>query len=194
MPGPREVGDGAIRRVTMGCAGKVHSPYNAPFFAGSRSDAKLHTPENVGPGVGRRAARLGPGPPISTCPRESGAPPGNSHALAELTAEKGLSDLPTLREQPDPEGWLANRLRVEFVGDSEVLREFSPSGDRPKDLATIVNQVVNSYMVFVVDSEEDGRWQRLSRLQDLGVSYRYDLNLKRAALWQLRGNSTPWSA
>ena len=178
----------------MGCARKVHSPYNASLFAGcaptpnctppktsvSASEGGRHAPDR-----GRRSRPA----------RENlEAPPGNSHALAELTAEKGLSDLPTLREQPDPEGWLANRLRVEFVGDSEVLREFSPSGDRPKDLATIVNQVVNSYMVFVVDSEEDGRWQRLSRLQDLGVSYRYDLNLKRAALWQLRGNSTPWSA
>ena len=57
----------------------MHSPYNAPFFAGSRSDAKLHTPENVGPGVGRRAARLGPGPPISTCPRESGTPPNEGY-------------------------------------------------------------------------------------------------------------------
>ena len=77
-----------------------------------------------------------------------------SHAITKLT-EKGVGAIPTLQEQPDPEGWLERQLKVEFVGGSEVLR-VSLSGDRPKDIAAIVNQMIDSYMELVVDKENDG--------------------------------------
>ena len=88
-----------------------------------------------------------------------------THAITKLAATGGDA-VPTLQEQPDPEDWLEKELKVEFVGDSEVLR-VSLSGDRPEDIAAIVNQMVDSYMELVVDAENKARAVRRTQLEEL---------------------------
>ena len=79
MPGPREVGDGTIRRVTMGCAERCIPHITRRFLQVRAPTPNCTPPKMVDSGVGRRAARPGPGPPISTCPRESGTPPNEGY-------------------------------------------------------------------------------------------------------------------
>ena len=89
-----------------------------------------------------------------------------SYAITRLAASAAHVH-PDDQEQPDPEDWLEKELRVEFVGGSEVMR-VSLSGDRPKDIADIVNQMIDSYMELVVDAGKQGSAQlRRTKLEEL---------------------------
>jgi capsular exopolysaccharide synthesis family protein len=60
-----------------------------------------------------------------------------------------ISKLATMREHSDdPVTWLGENLRVDFQGE---LMNVSLSGGRPKDIADIVNAVVNTYLDNVVN-------------------------------------------
>lgn len=77
-----------------------------------------------------------------------------------------IAKLPSLRNEPDPVAWLARHLRVDFPGDGEIM-EVSLAGDEPKELAALVNAVVDAYMAEVVDVERAERRQRLSDLDQI---------------------------
>jgi polysaccharide biosynthesis transport protein len=103
-----------------------------------------------------------------------------SHALALPDVVK----LETVREQVDADEWLEDQLKVEFPGASEVL-QISLSGDRPEDVAKIVNGVVKSYITLIVDAEQRERRTRLDELKKLWGKYGDDLDLKRKVLREM---------
>jgi capsular exopolysaccharide synthesis family protein len=111
-----------------------------------------------------------------------------SHALSKPRVAK----CPTIRVDLakrllDPEQWLKSQLVVRFSSGSELL-EVSLSGDRPDDLATIVNEVVDSYKSQIVDAERNARIERLSTLEKLWHGYLGDLKDRRKELKDLVEN------
>jgi capsular exopolysaccharide synthesis family protein len=78
-----------------------------------------------------------------------------------------IAELSAIRRQPDPSGWLAKQLRVDYPGDAEILR-ISMSGENPNDLPKLVNAVKDSYLNRIVNAERN---RRLTRLRDLEHIY-----------------------
>lgn len=75
----------------------------------------------------------------------------------------GVSDLETIRQQAYPIAWLETQLEVGTNRSPEILR-ISMKGERPDDIAAIVNAVKDAYLEEVVHAE---RKDRLARLSDL---------------------------
>jgi len=98
--------------------------------------------------------------------------------LADALKRPELAGLTTLREQVDPSDWLSQQIKVDFPDASEVL-EISLTGERPEDLALLVNAAVDSYMSRVVEEEEKERHARLEKLRELWEKYQHNLQSKR---------------
>jgi len=75
----------------------------------------------------------------------------------------GIAELDTVREQQYPLQWLGKVIEVGSGESPEILR-IALTGDRPEELAAIVNAVKDAYLDEVVLAE---RKERLSRLNDL---------------------------
>jgi hypothetical protein len=103
------------------------------------------------------------------------------HVLARPQVAKSQTVQELLKAGKDPMEWLAENLNVSFLEDSDVL-EISLGGDHPKDLAMIVNKVVDSYMQLIVDEEKRQRVYRLQKLQELRDRYQQELKAKRKGL------------
>lgn len=107
-----------------------------------------------------------------------------AHALGKPEVA-GLSTLKRLvADNVDPEEYLQKAVAASFREGSEVL-EISMGGERPDDLATIVNAIIDSYMTLIVDEERKERLVRLERLEALWNRYQSDLKLKRKSLEEL---------
>ena len=92
-----------------------------------------------------------------------------------------IAKLPSIRNEPDPLAWLARHLRVDFPDNAEVI-EVSLAGDEPKELAVLVNAVVDAYMAEVVDVEQVERRQRLSDLDMIYAEKEIEFRNKRTDL------------
>jgi capsular exopolysaccharide synthesis family protein len=92
--------------------------------------------------------------------------------------------LPTIRTKTDPGEWLGSNIRIDFPDSSEVL-EISLSGDRPRDLAVLVNATVDSYLKLVVAEEQREREARLTTLRTLWDRYQRTLQERRTELRKL---------
>jgi len=77
-----------------------------------------------------------------------------------------IATLPTVQEEPDPVAWMKDRLRVAFPGNSELMR-VSLKGKNPKELAALVDAVVEAYKTEVVDKERAEENQRLSDYEEI---------------------------
>jgi capsular exopolysaccharide synthesis family protein len=108
----------------------------------------------------------------------------NRYVLGHALIDPSIAGLPTIREQVDAEDWLESHLKATFPGGSEVL-DVSLSGDRPTDLAKIVNAVVESYMLLIVQAEHKDQLDRLEMLKKLWDKYEQELKLKRKSLKEL---------
>jgi uncharacterized protein involved in exopolysaccharide biosynthesis len=97
--------------------------------------------------------------------------------------DKSVSNFQLIRGNIDPISWLAENLKVEFVGGSELM-EISLSGDNPVELAAIVNAVKRAYMEEVVNFEAARKGQRHAKLKELKREYENLLNERRARLRQ----------
>ena len=75
----------------------------------------------------------------------------------------GIAELTLVRSQQYPVQWLQNHIQV-GAGDSPEILEIALTGDRPEELAAIVNAVKDAYLDEVVLAE---RKQRVARLNDL---------------------------
>ncbi|WP_422925445.1 polysaccharide biosynthesis tyrosine autokinase [Singulisphaera sp. PoT] len=100
------------------------------------------------------------------------------YVLADALKGHEVESLPTVREHVDPCDWLSQHISIDFPDASEVL-EISLSGDRPDDLAKLVNATVDSYMLRVVEEEEKERHARLGKLKSLWNRYQLSLQSKR---------------
>jgi capsular exopolysaccharide synthesis family protein len=89
--------------------------------------------------------------------------------------------LTTVAEQGDGAlDWLSKEVNVEFLNGSDLLR-IALRGERPRDLAVIVNAIMSAYLREVVTQEDARRRKRLEQLNDLYDSYQADLRTKREA-------------
>lgn len=87
--------------------------------------------------------------------------------------------LETVAEQGDGAlDWLIKELNVEFLNGSDILR-IALRGERPRDVATIVNAIMGAYLREVVIGEEAKRRRRMEQLNGLCDSYRAELDTKR---------------
>ncbi|MFO0951496.1 MAG: division plane positioning ATPase MipZ [Isosphaeraceae bacterium] len=103
--------------------------------------------------------------------------------LTSALARPGVADLPTVRAQPDPVEWLADELNAEFTGGE--LLQLSLTGDRPTDLAALVNAVAESYLEEIVTKDHTERLASLGQLKDLLDQYNARLTRRRAELREM---------
>lgn len=75
----------------------------------------------------------------------------------------GIAETETVREKTYPVQWLEDELQIDSHNSPEILK-ISLQGDRPKELAEIVNAVKDAYLEEVVLAE---RKKRIARLNDL---------------------------
>jgi len=92
--------------------------------------------------------------------------------------------LPTVRRESDAAEWLEKELQVDFPSGSEIL-VIAMSGDRPEDLAVLVNAVADSYLQAVHELEHKSRVERLEKLKKLYKSYQDELESRRKGLREL---------
>ncbi len=92
-----------------------------------------------------------------------------------------VAGLESVREQTDPVEWLEKALIADFPGGSEIL-QVTLSGDRPQDLAILVNAVIDSYMDNVVNREARERLGRHEGLKKIYEQYQSGLELQRKTL------------
>ena len=96
----------------------------------------------------------------------------------------GVKQLLTVQEQEDPVQWLQDRLEVGFNTGSELLN-IELAGDRPEDLATIVNAVNTAYMEEVVNADLKLRQTRFDKLLQLKAKYADSIKRQRENLKKL---------
>jgi hypothetical protein len=101
--------------------------------------------------------------------------------------DRGVSQLPPLKERTDPITWLQQSLEVTNPKDSEILQiSLAPgSGLSGADQATIINAVVRAYMDEVVNVDLKRRTERYDRLKKLQDNYDQLLSKKQETLRKL---------
>jgi succinoglycan biosynthesis transport protein ExoP len=95
-----------------------------------------------------------------------------------------IAGMSLVRAQRDPIKWLEEEVRVDFAGGSEILR-VSLSGDQPRDLATLVNGLVEVYVKEVEDQERRARQGRLVALKETHQRYQATLKSKQQEMKKL---------
>ena len=98
------------------------------------------------------------------------------YVLAHAVSKPHVNSLDLIRKaslKADPEEWLEKTLKASFLNGSEVL-EVSLTGSDPEGVATIVNEVIKSYMTLVVEEERRERLKRLDDLETLWQKYQKD--------------------
>ena len=106
---------------------------------------------------------------------------------SKAVLNKALSDpevakLQDVRNQSDPSLWLERRIQADYLG--EVL-QISMSGDKPDDLAVLVNAVTDAYRREIVDVESKERWVRQEELQKIYNEYQANLEKRRGDMKKL---------
>ena len=104
------------------------------------------------------------------------------NVLNKALNDPRVAKLAAVREQVDPVLWLQKRIQADYLG--EVFR-ISMSGDKPDDLAALVNAVTDAYRKEVVEVESNDRRVRRDQLQDIYDEYQRTLEQKRNDLKKL---------
>jgi hypothetical protein len=94
-----------------------------------------------------------------------------------------VNGLGVVQKEDDPVRWLGKTLHVEFPGNAEIMR-VSLTGDRPEEMASLVNAVVATYMSEAVEVERTLRKQRLLELDRLFREKETEIRCKRTELRQ----------
>ncbi len=102
----------------------------------------------------------------------------NQNTLRRALRLPGIAKLPTVVDQIDAVDWLEKQLKVDVIGNSEFVAVLL-SGDRPDDLAAIVNAVVDSFIELGPKGEAGERQARLQRLRKLKDEYEDTLKSQR---------------
>jgi polysaccharide biosynthesis transport protein len=93
----------------------------------------------------------------------------NRLVLNAALHRQACSQLPSVKSQTEPVEWLESQLQISFPEDSEIM-QVSLSGDNRKELAILVNAVVDAYLDEVIEAERKKRDDRLSMLKVIQVS------------------------
>lgn len=92
--------------------------------------------------------------------------------LTSALRRPGVADLPTIREEEDPVGWLARYIQVTAPMESEVL-QVRLRGENAADVTKIVNAVTTAYLEDIVNKE---RAERLGRRDALEKKYKENMS------------------
>jgi len=103
--------------------------------------------------------------------------------LLRALREPGIANLALLTAQEHPQDWLEENLRVSSPA-TEYL-QLSLSGEKPRELARIVNAVTTAFLDEVVNEEESARRAKLDELETIYNRIQDDLQQKQIALRQL---------
>jgi capsular exopolysaccharide synthesis family protein len=106
-----------------------------------------------------------------------------------------VSELETIRAQPEPLEWLEKELQADFTVAPEVLK-ISISGDNPTDLVAIVDAVREAYRKEVLEKERSARQARLSWITERREKFETQLRTRREeqrSLEQKAGAKDPGS-
>jgi polysaccharide biosynthesis transport protein len=105
--------------------------------------------------------------------------------IATMVAKPEIAALGTIRAQANPAEWLEEQLVVEFVPAGSELLQLSLSGERPDDLATIVNAVTTAYLEEIVTKDYGDRLRTSAQLKKLLEERNKELTRKRSTLKNL---------
>jgi capsular exopolysaccharide synthesis family protein len=89
-----------------------------------------------------------------------------------------IASLEILKKQPDPIEWLNEELQIGFTNGSEVL-QIALRGDRPGDVALLVNAITQAYLREIVDKVKAQRVARYDKLQAIYTRFQEGLKAKR---------------
>ena len=78
----------------------------------------------------------------------------------------GIGELAIVKNEKDPIDWLSRNLQVTFPAKAEIM-QVSLSGGNRKELAMLVNAVVDAYMAEVVDAERKKLDNRIGELKGI---------------------------
>lgn len=101
--------------------------------------------------------------------------------IANALNRDAVRKLPIVLEQANPTEWLRSKLRVTFLGDSELM-QVSMSDPDKKIIPLLINAVVDTYMVEVVDRERTDRQVPLAELRKLQTDREIELKNLREEL------------
>jgi capsular exopolysaccharide synthesis family protein len=84
--------------------------------------------------------------------------------IEKLLARPSVAELPEVRAHSDPVAWLQKDLVADFTLGPEILR-ITLNGDRPEDLAYLLNELVDVYRKTYVEEELDKLKKRQDNLE-----------------------------
>jgi capsular exopolysaccharide synthesis family protein len=105
--------------------------------------------------------------------------------LRAALKEPEVAELSLVREQGDPVGWLEAVILVDFSVAPEIMR-VSMRGDRPQELALLVNAIVKAYLREIVNKEHHERTAELVQANQILSKYEEKLRGKRDQLRKLQ--------
>ena len=111
--------------------------------------------------------------------------------VSRALQRRGLTQLPSLRNHPDPAGFLSNGLRVtrdtkETGGSASNILYLSFEGPFPEDCATILKAVVESYREFLDEAYRSMSNETLELINQAKNYLRKDLKDKEQAYREFR--------
>lgn len=104
--------------------------------------------------------------------------------LSAALKRPGVRDLPAIQNAADPVAWLSNRITVEALRDTELLRVALAMTDNAS-AQTLVNAVVDSYMEQVVEGVDADRAKRMALLEQQRETWGKELERKQKRLREL---------
>jgi polysaccharide biosynthesis transport protein len=93
-----------------------------------------------------------------------------------------INNLSVIKDQKNPKEWLKKNLQITFPDNSEIMQVSLPGADQ-RELAMVVNAVVDAYITNFVDAERQLRNLRISELRNVQVEKEQEI---KDALNQLR--------
>jgi capsular exopolysaccharide synthesis family protein len=84
--------------------------------------------------------------------------------LTAALSRPEIANLSIVAEQADPIGWLERELKVTFTLGQEFVR-LTVSGDRPHELAPLVNAIAEAYVDTFVNTEQNDRKTQLDQMR-----------------------------
>jgi capsular exopolysaccharide synthesis family protein len=101
--------------------------------------------------------------------------------LSAALRDPNVAALTSVQFEDDQVDWLESAIKIDYRGSAEII-ELSLNGDRPADLAALLNAVTDAYMRLVVEEEHRARLARHDDLRKLWGQYQDKLRAKRRSL------------
>jgi polysaccharide biosynthesis transport protein len=93
----------------------------------------------------------------------------NRVVLNAALRKSECSPLQSIKDEANPVEWLKSKLQITFPGQSEIM-QVTISGENKKELAILVNSVVDAYLTETAEMERRKRDERISELKSIQIS------------------------